>query len=144
MLDLAEASPQERSIQIDEQPVPVHCRFATYSLSAHADRLQICGLVSAFRPKTTVLVHGDAEAKQSLKPLLPGPDVEIGWDGLTIDRSYRGRRRQRPVVEIVVTPDQVQSLIGDEPGPFKVNDPGRVPLRTSAFASGTGDFCYRR
>lgn len=120
LLSLAEKREENAAIRLQDQKVDVHCRFASYNLSAHADRMQICGLVAAFAPKTTVLVHGDTEAKQSLKDVLPCRDVEIGWDGLSVTRAYRDVRAREEPATPDVSRERILNLIGEEPGPFSV------------------------
>mgnify|MGYP001011291904 CR=1 FL=1 len=119
LLELAGCQEGKKEIALNNQRLEVCCRFSTYNLSAHADRMQIFGLVSALRPKSVLLVHGDAEAKQSLKATLPCQDVEIGWDGLTIERAYRGKEASSASLPRVSV-ENIAGLIGEEPGPFNL------------------------
>ncbi len=80
-----------RTLRLGDREVDVRCRFESYSLSAHADRMQMMGLLEALRPETVVLVHGDRDAKLALTRSLGARDVVLGEDGATITRSYRAR-----------------------------------------------------
>jgi Cft2 family RNA processing exonuclease/dsRNA-specific ribonuclease len=95
----AQSGPRE--LRLGDRTVEVRCAFETYSLSAHADRLQMGALADALRPRTAVLVHGDAEAKRGLYEILGRTckDIESAEDGLQISRTYpprRGPRELRP------------------------------------------------
>jgi Cft2 family RNA processing exonuclease/dsRNA-specific ribonuclease len=125
LLNLAQNPEANKTLKLNDQSVEVACRFAAYSLSAHADKMQISGLVSALHPRTVVLVHGDKEAKQTLKEVLPCDDVEIGWDGLTVERAYgKVAVASAPMPEPQILPenlaDWLRKIITEEPGPFSV------------------------
>ena len=65
LLELARTDgPKE--MRLGPATVPVACRFGTYGLSAHADRMQMVSWIEATAPRTVVLVHGDETAKQAL------------------------------------------------------------------------------
>jgi hypothetical protein len=67
LLDLAEAAPEKRSLRILDQTVRVACGVEKYSLSAHADSLEIASLIGQMSPSQgVVLVHGDEGARNSL------------------------------------------------------------------------------
>ena len=75
LLDLAGAEgPKE--LRLGQATFSVACRFGTYGLSAHADRMQMVSFIEALEPRTVVLVHGDENAKEALgrKSALPGRD----------------------------------------------------------------------
>jgi Cft2 family RNA processing exonuclease/dsRNA-specific ribonuclease len=80
-----------RQLRLGDRTVDVRCRFSAYSLSAHADRMQMVGLVEALRPRTVVLVHGDRAAKEALAASLGAGDIELADDGDQIARSYPRR-----------------------------------------------------
>ena len=90
LLKLA-AAEGPRQLRLGDKTVDVRCRFSAYSLSAHADRMQMVGLVEALRPRTVVLVHGDRAAKAALAASLDAGDVELADDGDQIARSYPRR-----------------------------------------------------
>jgi Cft2 family RNA processing exonuclease/dsRNA-specific ribonuclease len=87
LLDLAEARGPRRLV-LGGREVEIRCRFEKYSLSAHADRMQMVGLLDALAPRTVVLVHGDAGAKQGLAAGLGAREVILADDGALIERSY--------------------------------------------------------
>ncbi|MDQ3234522.1 MAG: MBL fold metallo-hydrolase [Pseudobdellovibrionaceae bacterium] len=78
----------DRFIKIGGEQIAVEAEFDTYSLSAHADRLQMAGLVSALSPKTLVLVHGDAEAKSGLMQSVGSLDIVAADNGSIVVRTY--------------------------------------------------------
>jgi Cft2 family RNA processing exonuclease len=80
-----------RQLRLGDRTVDVRCRFSAYSLSGHADRMQMVGLVEALRPRTVVLVHGDRAAKEALAASLGAGDIELADDGDQIARSYPER-----------------------------------------------------
>jgi len=78
-----------RTLRLDGQTVEVACQVASYGLSAHADRLEMTGVLESLRPRTVVLVHGDESAKKSLSNALSCRDVVVASDGEVVLR--RGR-----------------------------------------------------
>jgi len=95
LLDLAGLE-GERHLRLGGGSVPVKCAFDTYSLSAHADRTQITGLLEVLRPRTVILVHGDAEAKRRLGSSLSCGDVIMAEDGMTLSRRFPSGRGSAP------------------------------------------------
>jgi Cft2 family RNA processing exonuclease/dsRNA-specific ribonuclease len=91
-----EAGP--RRIRLGAELVDARCGVGKYSLSAHADRLQMAGVVEAFRPRTVVLVHGDSAAKEDLAGSLECGDIVQANDGDVLTRQYPARSslRKRP------------------------------------------------
>ncbi len=57
---------QKRSLTLNGETRNVACQVEPYSLSAHADRDELAGLVQRLRPRTCFLVHGDASARTAL------------------------------------------------------------------------------
>ena len=128
LLNLAEQS-GPRPLRLGDQVVDVRCTFETYSLSAHADRMQMVGLIEALGPRTVVLVHGDAEAKTMLARSLSCHDIVYGEEGVQIARHYP--RRRSPISadgadDVVITPEAAAALIGPATG---------EPLRASRLAA---------
>jgi len=130
LLDLAR-SEGPKELQLGPVTVPVACRFGTYGLSAHADRMQMVSLIEAASPRTVALIHGDEAAKQSLARSLRCQDVLCTRDGLTINRSYpprRGRDR-RPAAPVPSADDlditRARNLLGPA---------GEAPLRAATVA----------
>lgn len=90
LLACAEAD-GDREIMLNGRMTKVACRVEKYGLSAHADRIQMAGLIESLKPRSVVLVHGDYESKEALAKSLSCRDVTIGEDGLTVERSYSVR-----------------------------------------------------
>ena len=82
----------ERQLKLADRLVEVRCHVDTYGLSAHADRMQIVGLLEAMRPRTVVLVHGDDEARHALAGGLSCNDVVVAENGQVLARGYALRR----------------------------------------------------
>jgi Cft2 family RNA processing exonuclease/dsRNA-specific ribonuclease len=127
LLNLAEQS-GPRPLRLGDQVVDVRCTFETYSLSAHADRMQMVGLIEALRPRTVVLVHGDTEAKTMLARSLSCRDIVYGEEGVQIARRYP--RRRSPILaddmgDMAITPEAAAALIGPATG---------EPLRAARLA----------
>lgn len=85
-----------RRMQLNGREVEVRCRFESYSLSAHADRMQMVGLLEALQPRCVGLVHGDIEAKEALARSLGDRDVALCEDGVTLERTFSAARRTAP------------------------------------------------
>ncbi len=110
-----------RSLKVAGKTVNVGCTFATYGLSAHADRLQMVALLEAMRPRTIVLVHGDAEAKIALAGSLSCRDVISADNGTVLQRSFRKNRRTSVSGHSLdIDLQTARNLLGP---------PGDVPLR---------------
>jgi Cft2 family RNA processing exonuclease/dsRNA-specific ribonuclease len=131
LLDLAR-SEGPKELRLGQTTVPVACRFGTYGLSAHADRMQMVSLVEATAPRTVVLVHGDDGAKESLARSLRCDDVVRAGDGQTIVRSYRPRSASRGRAGTPPVPgaaeldlDRARNLLGPA---------GEAPVRAAAVA----------
>ncbi|MDE2845220.1 MAG: MBL fold metallo-hydrolase [Gemmatimonadota bacterium] len=71
--------------QRDGSSLRVRCRVKSYSLSAHADRDELTGLVGKVQPRKVFLVHGDRRAREKLKSAIleesPGVQVELPLNG---------------------------------------------------------------
>ncbi len=123
LLNLAEeAGP--RPLRLGDKVVDVRCAFETYSLSAHADRMQMVGLIEAMQPRTVVLVHGDMPAKTMLADSLSCNDIVYGEEGVRITRQYPRRRNallDRSAQDEPITPEAAAALIGPSTGePLRV------------------------
>jgi Cft2 family RNA processing exonuclease/dsRNA-specific ribonuclease len=88
LLDLAQGT-GPRQLRLGEQVHEVRCQLETYGLSAHADRMQMVGLLESLRPHTVVLVHSDRAAKAELARGLSCQDIVLAEDGSTMSRAYR-------------------------------------------------------
>jgi len=93
----------------------VRCRFASYSLSAHADRMQMVGLIEALRPSTVLLVHGDRDAKSALAASLGVEDVQLAQDGDQFARSY-APRTVAPKAAVMPAGKAAAALMGADAG----------------------------
>ena len=73
--------------QDDGTAVLAECQVERYSLSAHADRDQLTGLVEKVQPRKLLLVHGDPDARkklsQSIRKTYPAVDVGLPKNGST-------------------------------------------------------------
>ncbi len=68
LLNLADG--KERKLKINGESFPVKCRVDKYNLSAHADGVQISGLIWKLEPNEIILVHGDGDSRGGLAELL--------------------------------------------------------------------------
>lgn len=115
LLKLA-AAEGPRQLRLGDRTVDVRCNFAAYSLSAHADRMQMVGLVEALGPKTVVLVHGDRAAKQALAASLGAEDVQLAEDGDRITRTYPARAAKARAVTAPPSGKAAAALVGPDTG----------------------------
>ncbi len=110
-----------RNLKVSGKTVAVRCTFATYGLSAHADRLQMVALLEGLRPRTVVLVHGDPEAKSALAGSLSCRDVVLAENGTMMQRCFRKNRRTSITGRSLdMDEETARSLLGP---------PGKIPLR---------------
>ncbi|MFK7822804.1 MAG: putative dsRNA-binding protein [Oligoflexales bacterium] len=92
LLNLLSDKSADRTIKVNGKLLPIKCKVSSYSLSAHADRMQMVGLIDKLSPKTVVLVHGDEKAKQTFADSLQGLDIVSATEGMTIERKYPRRK----------------------------------------------------
>jgi len=110
LLNLAEKK-SDRFIKLGGERIAVEAEFDTYSLSAHADRLQMAGLISALAPNTLVLVHGDADAKSGLMHAVGCQDIVAAENGSVVTRTYE---RRKPLIRSkipTVTEENARRLV---------------------------------
>ena len=98
LLDLLETPEGEQRVwQLSGSAFPVACRMGTYSLSAHADRGELLGVVQALSPRRAFLVHGSSSALRELgravQPLVRG-EVYVPRNGERFDIAFKSTRRQ--------------------------------------------------
>ncbi|RYE90320.1 MAG: MBL fold metallo-hydrolase, partial [Myxococcales bacterium] len=112
LLDLA-SQQGPRTLTVAGRTVDVRCRFESYSLSGHADRMQMVGLLEAMNPRVVGLVHGDRDAKEALARSLGDRDVVLCDDGIQLERTFvtRTRRAVRPGADR----GRAEELVGLEP-----------------------------
>lgn len=113
-----------RTLRFGEENVEVACQVASYGLSAHADRLEMAGLIESLRPRTVVLVHGDPGAKVSLSRALSCRDIVLATDGEVVIRQGRSGTPAKPMERALPCETdvaRVRSLLGP-PGPEPLLD----------------------
>lgn len=91
LLDLAEQ--KSTTLELDGATLPVRCRVAKFSLSAHADGGELAAYAAVLKPRQVALVHGDEEARLSLRRLLSGTEVVLPENGSALS-SYHSRGKQ--------------------------------------------------
>jgi Cft2 family RNA processing exonuclease/dsRNA-specific ribonuclease len=130
LLELARTEgPKE--LRLGQATFPVACRFGTYGLSAHADRMQMVSLIEASHPRTVALVHGDESAKEALGRSLRCGDVIAARDGFVLRRDYPPRSASRGKPSLAVPAggeldiDRARHLLGPA---------GEAPVRADAVA----------
>ena len=117
LLDLARTE-GPRELRLGQTMFPVACRFGTYGLSAHADRMQMVSFIEALDPRSVVLVHGDDDAKEALGRSLRCQDVVAARDGYVLRRDYPARPAVRGKSPLLVPAtneldvDRVRHLLG--------------------------------
>jgi len=105
-----------RQLRLGDKLVDVRCRFSSYSLSAHADRMQMVGLIEALSPGTVVLVHGDRAAKEALAASLGVDDVQLADDGDQISRTYKSRAAGARPIPALPSGKAAAALVGPDAG----------------------------
>jgi len=91
LLDLAEQ--KSSTLELDGATIPVRCRVAKFSLSAHADGGELAAYAAAVKPRQVALVHGDEEARISLRRLLTETEVVLPENGSVLSpRVTKGRQ----------------------------------------------------
>ena len=88
LLGLADRTDTPRTLELRGETVTVEASVELFGLSAHADRFMMAALVESCKPRTVVLVHGDAASRQALCDALGVADKICGHDGLVVERSY--------------------------------------------------------
>jgi Cft2 family RNA processing exonuclease len=87
LLDLAEH--KQDTLELGGQTVKVQCHVSKYSLSAHADGGELASYAAALAPKQVALVHGDPEARASLRELIKGTEVILPIEGVSVAAQSR-------------------------------------------------------
>ncbi len=94
LLDLAEK--KNSTLDLDGTSVPVNCTIAKYSLSAHADGGELAAYAAALKPQRVALVHGDEEARYSLRRLLGETEVFLPENGATLTpKTASGKAKKK-------------------------------------------------
>jgi Cft2 family RNA processing exonuclease/dsRNA-specific ribonuclease len=101
-----------RELRLGEQLHEVRCQVEAYGLSAHADRMQMVGMLDALRPHTVVLVHGEEAAKKELARSLSCRDIVLAQDGSTVVRAYRARSSSPSAPLPVLDREAARRLVG--------------------------------
>ena len=81
------------TLKFDDTAVKVRCEIGTYSLSAHADEMELVSFAEALKAQDIMLVHGDPGARHSLATALRqrGKSVTTPKIGQTKVLSYKER-----------------------------------------------------
>lgn len=81
------------TLKFDDVTVKVRCEVGTYSLSAHADEMELVSFADALKAQDIMLVHGDPSARHSLATALRqrGKSVTTPKIGQTKVLSYKER-----------------------------------------------------
>lgn len=95
LLVLAAQPQAARRLTLDGADVAVACEVARYNLSAHADGDELAAVAERLQPGLTLLVHGDAPARQALGEKLAarGLRCRLPDNGETVDLPGHGGRR---------------------------------------------------
>lgn len=76
LLNLVNAHCEERFLDLGERRIPVSCQLDKYNLSAHADKIELLGVLHALSPRQIFLVHGQEEVIQHL-----GKEMQADFQG---------------------------------------------------------------
>ena len=81
------------TLKLADAAVKVRCEIGTYSLSAHADEMELVSFADALKAEDIMLVHGDAGARHSLATALRqrGKSVTTPKIGQTKVLAYKPR-----------------------------------------------------
>ena len=81
------------TLKIDNATVKVRCQIDTYSLSAHADEMELLSFAEALKADDIMLVHGDPGARHSLATALRqrGKSVSTPRIGQSKILNYKAR-----------------------------------------------------
>ena len=81
------------TLKFDDTSVKVRCEIGTYSLSAHADEMELVSFADALKAQDIMLVHGDPGARHSLATALRqrGKSVTTPKIGQTKILTYKER-----------------------------------------------------
>jgi Cft2 family RNA processing exonuclease len=110
LLDVA--AKRSHTLELEGQQVPVHCQVGLYSLSAHADGGELAAYAAALKPKHVALVHGEEEARASLRIRLAGSEVFLPRTG-TLFEYTRDKTGKASKAQGVTTLAQLPSAIGE-------------------------------
>ncbi|HEX2956265.1 MAG TPA: MBL fold metallo-hydrolase [Chitinispirillaceae bacterium] len=117
-----------KTYELSGETVDVKATVATFNLSAHADRLQMASLIESVHPRTVLLVHGDSQARETLRSSIQIPDCHLLNDGESIVRSFPIRKLIAPVVQQLPEASdeaRIRAIVGA---------PGEKPVRVSDAA----------
>ncbi len=81
------------TLKFDDATIKVRCEIGTYSLSAHADEMELVSFADAVKATDIMLVHGDPNARHSLATALRqrGKSVTTPKIGQTKILTYKAR-----------------------------------------------------
>ena len=117
----------EQVWQLNGESVCVKCQVERYSLSAHADRDELIGLVEKVQPHKLFLVHGDKDARRklsrSVQKTSPNVGVKLPKNGCKYTYTKRvGIARGREFCRYRIS--EVYDLVMNmgSKGPFRVRE----------------------
>jgi Cft2 family RNA processing exonuclease len=118
LLDVAEH--KQDTLELGGQTVKVQCHVSKYSLSAHADGGELASYAAALAPKQVALVHGDPEARASLRELISETDVLLPVEGVSIT-AQRTQKSGTQGKQVNVALAEVPRCLGNG-APFEYDD----------------------
>lgn len=104
LLSLADS--EEKLWKLNDKIIPLKCGFGKYSLSAHADKMEILGLVEKLQPRKLFLIHGSTDVLKTLGEEVTKQKIErtrevfIPKNGESFNISFHNPRKQFEKTEI--------------------------------------------
>ena len=80
-------------LKLADATVKVRCEIDTYSLSAHADEMELVSLAEALQAQDIMLVHGDAAARHSLATALRQRGRSVTTPGIGQSKTFTYKAR---------------------------------------------------
>jgi Cft2 family RNA processing exonuclease len=104
LLSLADS--EEKLWKLNDKYIPLLCGFGKYSLSAHADKMEILGLVEKLQPRKLFLIHGSSDVLKTLGEEVTKQKIErvreifIPKNGESFNISFHNPRKQFEKIQI--------------------------------------------
>jgi Cft2 family RNA processing exonuclease len=117
LLSLAEAP--EKLWKLNDRTIPLLCGFGKYSLSAHADKMEILGLIEKLQPRKLFLIHGSPEVLKNLGEEVSKQKIErvreiyIPKNGESFNINFHNPRKNIEKVLIEPLNKELLSLASD-------------------------------
>ncbi len=126
LLNLADKT-DNKILNLDGKDIEIKCKIEKYSLSAHADKLQIISFIESIKPNKIILIHGDEEAKLQLSDALSSYENIRAYDGLIVEFSAKKTKRKEKIIKFPNSIDRtnlqhLKTLLGssiDKPLPAR-------------------------